>query len=123
VLLAEFYPTSHNGSMQSLFAFLTQLIWKTWIAVAVVAATGTAVTVFCLSPVKAGSTPPLVVLSQSGHVADAGRCGPVPVVPEANSGMVLVPVIAAMLLFSARRFWTANSARAVARQPGMRNRA
>jgi hypothetical protein len=31
-------------------------------------------------------------------------------VPEANAGVVLIPVVAAMLFFSIRRFWFAKAA-------------
>jgi hypothetical protein len=38
-------------------------------------------------------------------------------VPEANAGQVLIPVMAAMLLFSSRRLWSAKPSAADAGQP------
>lgn len=35
---------------------------------------------------------------------------PVSAVPEANAGLVLIPVVAAMLFFSMRRFWFTKAA-------------
>jgi hypothetical protein len=42
-------------------------------------------------------------------LAQAGRCdAPPPVVPEANAGLALLPVVGAVLFFSARRLWGAK---------------
>jgi hypothetical protein len=41
-------------------------------------------------------------------LAQAGQCDAPPVVPEANAALVLVPVVGAVLLFSARRLWGAK---------------
>jgi hypothetical protein len=35
----------------------------------------------------------------------AKKLDPPPVVPEANAGLVLIPVVAAILFFSTRRIW------------------
>jgi hypothetical protein len=66
--------------------------------------------VFYFSSAKAGSnsTPrnPRVAV-QPGHVPDSGlghQAASIPVVPEANPGLVLIPV-AGLLLLSARRLW------------------
>jgi hypothetical protein len=99
--------------MQSLLTFLIQLCGKTWTALVVVIISGGAATVFYFSSANAGSnstpTNPSVVV-QPGQVAKLGAgagChpGPVPVVPEASAGLALIPVVAAMLFFSARRLW------------------
>jgi hypothetical protein len=42
----------------------------------------------------------------------------VPVVPEANAAVVLVPVMAAMLFFSLRRLWSAKGTLGTEGQPG-----
>ena len=88
---------------------------------------GGAVTVFYFTPAHAGSnptpgSPPAVV--QAGH---AGGFGPaaggdhggasIPVVPEANAGWVLIPVMAAVLLFSSRQLWAARRAFAAGGAP------
>jgi hypothetical protein len=44
---------------------------------------------------------------QNGNNPHLGS-GPVPVVPEANTGLVLIPVMAAVLFFSTRRVWLAK---------------
>ena len=109
--------------MQSLFALLLQFSGKAWAALAVAVLCGGAVTVFYFTPAHAGSnptaaSPPAVV--QAGHAGDFGpaaggdHCGAsVPVVPEANAGLVLIPVVAAMLFVSARRLWPTRRALAV----------
>jgi hypothetical protein len=38
----------------------------------------------------------------------ATKTAPLPGVPEANAELALIPVVAAMLLFSARRLWRAQ---------------
>jgi hypothetical protein len=38
-----------------------------------------------------------------------GHNDPVPTVPEANAGVVLIPVVAAVLFFSTRRLWLAKA--------------
>ena len=113
--------------MQSLLTLLTQWSLKAWVAVIVaVFSCGTA-TVFYFSSANAGSnsTPgnPTVAL-QAVHAGHPGgtlgpeRCSaPLPVVPEANAGLVLIPVVAAMLLVSARRLWLAKPAPAADGQP------
>ena len=44
----------------------------------------------------------------------------IPVVPEANAGMVLIPVVAAMLFFFTRRLWLAKTAVDTEGQKGSR---
>src|SRR5437868_1942913 len=95
-------------TMQSLITLLLQLSGKAWAALVVAVVCGGAVTAFYFSSANAGSnsTPGnLVVAVQPGHAGDLGHalsgdhCGaPLPVVPEANAGLVLIPVVAAMLL-------------------------
>jgi hypothetical protein len=108
--------------MQSLITFLLQLSSKAWTVVVVAILGGGAVAVFHFSPAKAGSKPapgnPPVV-DQAGHACSPGgtlcpKQGSVPlaVVPEANAGLVLIPVVAAMLAFSSRRLWPAKPAMA-----------
>jgi hypothetical protein len=46
--------------------------------------------------------------------------GSVPVVPEANAGVVLIPVVAAILFFSTRRLWLAKAALDTEGQKGSR---
>ncbi|MBV9998391.1 MAG: hypothetical protein JO015_04670 [Verrucomicrobia bacterium] len=48
------------------------------------------------------------------HGNPGGQNAPVPVVPEANPGLVLIPVIAAMLFCSGHRLWRVPRAHAVA---------
>jgi hypothetical protein len=104
--------------MQSLVTLLLQLSGKAWAAILVAIFSCGAVTVFYFSSVNAGSnsTPgnPAVVV-QTGHASDLGRAlggghynPPLPVVPEANAGLVLIPIVAAMVFFSARRLWPAR---------------
>ena len=52
---------------------------------------------------------------QAGHAGDFGHAAggghgsaPLPVVPEANAGLVLIPVMAAVLLVASRRLWPAR---------------
>jgi hypothetical protein len=105
-------------TMQSLLTLLLQLSGKAWAALMVTVFCGGAVTAFYFSSANAGSnsTPgnPIVAV-QSGHVEHPGGTlggghynPPPPVVPEANPGLVLIPVVAAMLLVSARRLWAAK---------------
>ena len=81
---------------------------------------GGAATVFYFSSANAGSnsTPgnPIVAV-QTVHAGNPGgalggnHCGvPLPVVPEANAWLALIPVVAAMLLVSSRRLWPARRA-------------
>ena len=111
-----------KGSMQSLLTLLTQWSLKAWVAVIVaVFSCGTA-TVFYFSSANAGSNSapgiPTVALKavHAGHPGGTlgpERCtAPLPVVPEADAGLALIPVMAAMLLFSARRLWLRPTATA-----------
>ncbi|MBV9490574.1 MAG: hypothetical protein JO069_12755 [Verrucomicrobia bacterium] len=107
--------------MQSLITLLLQLSGKAWTVIVVTVLCGGAVTVIYFSSANAGShstpgtpTNPIVVV-QTGHAGDFGhglgggqRHVPLPVVPEANAGLVLIPVVAAMLFFGSRRLWTAR---------------
>ena len=109
--------------MQTLFALLLQFSGKAWAALAVAVLCGGAVTVFYFSPAPAGSNatpgnPPAVV--QAGHVPAPGlgpQAASVPVVPEANAGLVLIPVLAAMLLVASRQLWLARPAATAGAQP------
>jgi hypothetical protein len=104
--------------MQSLITLLLHLSTKAWTALVVVALCGGAATVLYFSPATDGSNSGpgnnpanLTVAVQAGHVPDLGRghkIAPPPVVPEANAGLALIPVMTAMLFFSARRLWLAQ---------------
>jgi hypothetical protein len=53
----------------------------------------------------------LTVVVPTAHVPAPSfghQTAPLPVVPEANAGLALIPVVAAMLFFSARRLWPAR---------------
>lgn len=109
--------------MQPLFAFLIQLASKAWISVVITIVSATAVAAVYLSPIgpgsdlKPGSRP---VLNVPGAPAThPGQCNSVPVVPEANAGWVLVPVVGAMLLFSSRRFRPAKAPAAAVDHTGL----
>lgn len=98
--------------MHSLLTFLLQLSGKAWAALAVLC--GGAAIAFYFSPANADSNSirghPTVAV-QAGNVSDLGLSHPptsIPVVPETNPGLVLIPVVAAMLLISARRLWAAR---------------
>jgi hypothetical protein len=102
--------------MQSLFTLLIQLSGKAWAAIVVAVLCGGAVTVYYFSPASPAANSGAV--NQPGwvemeHLGRGGgpenHNGSVPVVPEANSGLVLIPLVAAMLLFSSRRLWPARS--------------
>ncbi|MBV9999366.1 MAG: hypothetical protein JO015_09670 [Verrucomicrobia bacterium] len=100
--------------MQSLFAFLLQLFSKVWAAIALAFLTGGAAAVFSYLSADAGSTPKTgtqpVVVAPAGPFTHSPACnGSLPVVPEANTGLVLIPVVAAMLLLSSRRMLTAKA--------------
>ena len=49
--------------------------------------------------------------SDNGNGKGQGNGGPggIPAVPEANAGLVLIPVVAAALFFSTRRLWLAKA--------------
>jgi hypothetical protein len=114
--------------MQSLVTFLLQLSSKTWTVVIVAILGGGAAAVFHFSPAKAGSNPtpdhPTVVVQAGPACSPGGTLDlkrgtvPLPVVPEANAGLVLIPVVAAMLAFSSRRLWSAKLAAADLRVGG-----
>ena len=109
--------------MQSLLTLLAQWSVKAWVAVIVaVFSCGTA-TVFYFSSANAASNsapanPTVTVQAvQAGHAGDLGHAlggdhctASLPVVPEANAGLALIPVVAAMLWFSSRRLWPARRA-------------
>lgn len=100
--------------MQSLISLLLKLSAKAW-TVVVVSLCGGTTAVLYLSSANAGSSSgpgynPAKVSEtvQTGHIAhlnSGGRNACVPVVPEANPGLVLIPVVAAMLFCSGQRFW------------------
>ena len=75
-----------------------------------------AATAFYFSSANAGSNSTPVNPIGAVQAGRAGDCGPahggapVPVVPEANAGLVLIPVVAAIFLFSSRRLWAAKPA-------------
>jgi hypothetical protein len=105
--------------MQSLITLLLQLSTKAWTTLVVAVLCGGAVTAFYFSSANAGpdsgpaNAPGLTVAIQRGQVPDPGhglghQTAPLPVVPEANAGLALIPVVAAMLFFSARRLWLAQ---------------
>jgi hypothetical protein len=91
---------------------------KAWTVVVVAGLCGGAATMFYFPSAKAGSNSPqanpgaAVEASHPGgfsHVGGLERsCGSVPMVPEANAGLVLIPVVAAALFFSTRRLWSAK---------------
>ena len=102
--------------MQSLIALLLRLSVKAWTVLVVTALCGGAVTVIYFSSANAASrsirgvqTNPAVAVHAAhahdfGHGLGENHCGvPLPVVPEANAGLVLIPAMAAMLFFSSRR--------------------
>jgi hypothetical protein len=76
---------------------------------------------FCKVGALAGAILILPVLAYAGHDQDKrgdnddnkGDRGDrhIPVVPEANAGWVLIPFLGAVLLFSSRRFFSANLAK------------
>ena len=99
--------------MHSLIALLTQLISKAWLIIVVTVVSGTAATAYYFSSATAGSSStaakhPAVVV-QTGPATLPNRCGVPPAVPEANAGLVLIPIVAAMLAFSSRRLWRAKA--------------
>jgi hypothetical protein len=106
--------------MQSLLTFLVQLSGKAWTALVVAVLSGGGVIVYYFSSANAASNSipanlPAVV--PPGPVANLGspadrHPGPVSVVPEANAGQALLPVMAAVAVFSSRRLWTAKSSAA-----------
>jgi hypothetical protein len=110
--------------MQSLLTFLIQLSGKAWAAIMVALICAGAVSVYCFSPASAGSDSDALnqpASAQVEHLGGFGRGGTpdhhngsVPVVPEANAGVTLIPVIAALLILSSRRLWPAKPARAAA---------
>ena len=104
--------------MQFLISLLTQISYKAWVAIVLTVLSGGAVTVYFFSSVNAGSIPtegnrPVVVF-QTGPSTVPNHGGPLPVVPEANAGPVLVPVVACMLLVASRRLLPAKAAAAPA---------
>jgi hypothetical protein len=107
--------------MQSLITLLLQLSTKAWTALVAAVLCGGAVTVLYLSSANAGSNSGpgnnnpanLTVAVQRGRVADPGlgcshQTAPLTAVPEANAALALIPVVAAMLFFSARRLRPAS---------------
>jgi hypothetical protein len=111
--LSKVLPECDNCIMQPLIAFLLHLSGKAWTVLALAVLCGGAATVFYFTPANAGSNSTQgnpTVVAQAGHAGDLGHVlggghynPPLPVVPEANAGLVLIPVMAAMLFFSARR--------------------
>jgi hypothetical protein len=114
--------------MQPLFTLLLQLSVKAWTALVIAVLCSGAAVVFYFSSTNAGSNSSpgnlgnpanLTVAVQAGHVPDLGpghQTAPPPVVPEANAGLALIPVTAAMLFFSARRLWLARPSLAAGNQ-------
>jgi hypothetical protein len=98
--------------MQYLFALLTQLFTKAWVFLVITFMAGGGVAVYYFSLTNPGSTPSptsLPVIAPIGPVTTTGHSSPLPVLPEANAGLVLIPVVAAMLLLSSRRFLPAKA--------------
>ena len=100
-----------QSGMQLLFTLLSQLGSKVWVVIVVTAVAGTASAVFYFWPNGGpnsgpGGRPVQVVQVGPATLSNAGK--PLPVVPEPNAGLVLMPVVAAMLLFSSRRLWSAR---------------
>lgn len=115
--------------MQPLITLLLQLSAKAWAALVVAVLCSGAAVVFYFSSTNAGSNSSpgnpgnpanLTVAVQAGHVPNLGLGGhqtaPLPVVPEANAGLALIPVVAAILFFSARRLRLAQPSRAAGDQ-------
>jgi hypothetical protein len=99
--------------MQSLFVFLSHLFSKAWVTIVVTTIAGSAAFALYVSSVDTGTTSktggqPIVVV-QPGPVAFPKHSGQPPVVPEGNAGLVLIPVVAAMLLLSSRRLLPAKA--------------
>lgn len=106
--------------MQSLITLLLRLSAKAWTALVAAVLCGGAVAVFYFSSANAdpnsgpGNNPPNpAVLVQRGQVPVPGlghgrQAAPCPAVPEANAGLTLIPLVAAMLFFSAHRRWLAS---------------
>ena len=105
--------------MQSLLTFFLHLASKAWTVLVVAVLCGGTATVVYFSSAHAGShstpsSPATVVaaghLGAPGRSAGLGHCAAsVPVVPEANGGLVLIPVVAAMLAASSRRLWSSKA--------------
>ena len=100
-------------TMQYLLSLLLQLSAKVWTVVVVVGLCGGAATAFYFSSAQAashshqGNPSAAVEAGHAGRFSHVGgldrSCGSVPVVPEANAGLVLIPIVAAALWLSSRR--------------------
>jgi len=107
--------------MQSLLTLLFQFSAKAWAGVLVIVLCGGAATAFYFSSANgepsltSGSQPTLVQGGRAGERGRSGgldRCGgAIPVVPEANGGLALLPVMAAVLAVSSRQVWSAKAPR------------
>jgi hypothetical protein len=99
--------------MQSLIALLIQLSCKAGVIIVVTVISAGGLALFYFSSANPGSTSPVtnrpVVVVQTGPITGLNHGRPLPVVPEANAGLVLIPVVAAILLFSSRQFWRAKA--------------
>jgi hypothetical protein len=98
--------------MQSLFALLAQLFTKAWVVLVITVMGSGAVAVYYFSsadPKSTSHTGSQPIIVQTSPVTNGGHGNPMPVVPEANAGLVLVPVVAAMLLLSSRRLLSAKT--------------
>jgi uncharacterized membrane protein len=103
--------------MQSLLTLLTQLFSKAWIVLVITVISGTATAVLYISSIETGSTAkggsqPVIVQTGPGTVT-TGHSNPPPVVPEANAGLVLIPVMVAILVLSSRQFLPAKAGAAL----------
>lgn len=114
--------------MRALLTFLIKLSVKARVVTVVAALCGGAVTAYYASPLSAAVHPvaanqtawgQVEHLGDLGHGAGPDHCkGPVPVVPEANAGLALIPIVAAILFFSSRRLWLVRPAPAAGSQTG-----
>ena len=92
---------------------------KAGAALVVAGLCGGAATAFYFSSAQAGAhssqaTPSAAVeAGHAGRFSRVGRLdrswGSVPVVPEANAGWVLIPVVGTMLAISSRRLWSTKA--------------
>lgn len=101
--------------MRALVALLLEFFGKSWLALTAAAVCCGAVTAFYSysSLAHAGSnstsgTPAMAVQAvQVSGPALGHQAASIPAVPEANPGLALIPIMAAMLAFSTRRLWRA----------------
>jgi hypothetical protein len=95
--------------MRALITLLLQSLGKPWLALMAAVLCGGAATAFYVSLADAGSnsrsgTPAVAVQGvQVPGPALGHQAASIPVVPEANPGLALIPIMAAMLALSTRR--------------------